>query len=255
MGIAAGDADADGLLDFYMTNYYRETNTLYRQVTPDIFVDATQAANLSDSTTYQLGFGTQFLDANLDGLQDLLSVNGHVEDLTAQGVPYQMRPQFMQNRGQGKFQEISSPALGDFFQKARLGRGMARLDWNRDGLEEAAISSLDQPFALLKNTTGKHGHRLVVHLTGTKSNRDATGASVSVKLKGQTLVRQMIAGDGYQASNQRSLVFGLGDVEQIEALEVKWPSGLRQQFEEVVVDQEIHLIEGKSRHAMRKVFN
>jgi len=255
MGIAAGDADADGLLDFYVTNYFRETNTLYRQVAPDVFVDETQSANMSDSTTYQLGFGTQFLDADLDGLQDLLIVNGHVEDLTSQGAPYQMRPQFMKNQGKGKFLDVTSPKLGSFFQQPRLGRGMARLDWNRDGLEEAAISSLDQPFVLLKNTTAQHGHRLVVHLTGTESNRDAIGASVRVKLKGQTLVRQMTAGDGYQASNQRILIFGLGEREQIETLEVSWPSGLQQHFGGIVVDQEIHLIEGEPGHSVKRGLN
>ncbi|MCA9014381.1 MAG: VCBS repeat-containing protein, partial [Planctomycetaceae bacterium] len=245
MGIAVGDADADGLLDLYVTNYYRETNTFYRQVSPDAFVDETQAANMSDASTYQLGFGTQFLDADLDGLLDLLIVNGHVEDLRAQDVPWQMRPQFMRNQGQGKFQELNSPELGTFFQTPRLGRGVARLDWNRDGREEAAISSIDQPFVLLENTTQRHGHRLVVHLTGTRSSRDAIGTTVRVKLKGQTLVRQLTAGDGYFASNQRVLVFGLGDAEQIESLEVTWPSGLQQQFGGEFVDQEVHLIEGQ----------
>lgn len=245
MGIAVGDADADGLLDLHVTNYYRETNTLYRQVAPDAFVDETQAANMSDSTTYKLGFGTQFLDADLDGLLDLLIVNGHVEDLRAQDVPYQMRPQFMKNQGQGQFQELNSPELGTFFQTPRLGRGVARLDWNRDGLEEAAISSLDQPFVLLENRTQHHGHCLVVRLTGTRSSRDAIGTTVRVRIKGQTLVRQLTAGDGYFASNQRILVFGLGDAKQIESLEVKWPSGLQQQFGGDVVDQEVHLIEGQ----------
>tara|TARA_R110002095_G_scaffold150422_1_gene129950 strand:+ start:15797 stop:18724 length:2928 start_codon:yes stop_codon:yes gene_type:complete len=245
MGIAVGDADADGLLDLYVTNYYRETNTFYRQVSPDLFIDETQAANMSDSTTYKLGFGTQFLDADLDGLLDLLIVNGHVEDLRTEDVPNQMRPQLMKNLGQGKFQELNSPGHGTFFQTPRLGRGMARLDWNRDGLEEAAISSLDQPFVLLENSTQNHGHRLVVRLTGTKSSRDAIGTTVRVKTKGQTLVRQLTAGDGYFASNQRTLVFGLGDAEQIDSLEVIWPSGEQQQFEGGVVDQEIHLIEGQ----------
>tara|TARA_R110002111_G_scaffold258083_1_gene326795 strand:+ start:15887 stop:18814 length:2928 start_codon:yes stop_codon:yes gene_type:complete len=255
MGIAAGDADSDGLLDLYVTNYFRETNTLYRQVAPDVFVDETQSANMSDSTTYQLGFGTQFLDADLDGLQDLLIVNGHVEDLSSEGIPYQMRPQFMKNRGQGIFQDVNSPETGTFFQQPRLGRGMARLDWNRDGLEEVAVSSLDQPCVLLKNTTAQHGHRLVVHLTGTESNRDAIGATVRVKVNGRTLVRQMTAGDGYQASNQRILVFGLGEGAQIETLEVSWPAGLQQHFGGIAVDQEIHLIEGWPGHSVKRILN
>jgi hypothetical protein len=147
-----------------------------------------------------------------------------------------------------QFQELKPTELGTFFQTPRLGRGLARLDWNRDGLEEAAVSSLDQPFVLLENLTQNHGHRLVVRLTGTKSSRDAIGTTVRVKTKGQTLVRQLTAGDGYFASNQRTLVFGLGDAKQIESLEVTWPSGVHQLFEGGVADQEVHLIEGQPEH-------
>ncbi|QDV19022.1 tetratricopeptide repeat protein [Gimesia panareensis] len=245
MGIAAGDADGDGLLDLFVTNYYRETNTLYRQIGPGEFVDETQTANLAESSLFLLGFGTQFLDADLDGLQDLVIVNGHVEDLRKSETPWQMRPQFMQNRGKGKFEEVKSPELGSFFQKTRLGRGMARLDWNRDGREEVAVSSLDQPVVLLENRTGDAGNRLVIRLTGTKSNRDAIGTTVRLKQNGQTLVRQLTAGDGYQASNQRMLVFGLGSQQQVTELEVNWPSGLKQRFSNLAANQEVHLIEGQ----------
>ncbi len=254
MGVAAGDADADGLLDIYVTNYYRETNTLYRQVSPDSFIDNTQAANLSDSTLYQLGFGTQFLDADLDSLLDLLIVNGHVEDLSADEIPWQMQPQLMWNRGKGVFQELQTPGIGAFFQKKRLGRGLARVDWNRDGREEAVLTSLDQPLALLKNTTEPHGHRLVVILTGTRSSRDAIGTTVRLKIKGETLVRQLTAGDGYQARNQRVLTFGTGESKADVQLEVNWPSGLKQVFEGVAIDQEVQLIEGQATPVIKRIY-
>ena len=245
MGIAAGDADADGLLDLFITNYYRETNTLYRQIGPDEFVDETQSANLAESSLYLLGFGTQFLDANADGLQDLVIVNGHVEDLRKMETPWQMRPQFLKNQGQGRFQELKADGLGAFFQKPRLGRGMARLDWNRDGREEVAVSSLDQPVVLLENRTKDSGNRLVVRLTGTESNRDAIGTTVRLKVSGLTLMRQLTAGDGYQASNQRVLVFGLGPDQQVSELEVSWPSGLKQSFTGIAANQELQLVEGQ----------
>ncbi|MCA9007393.1 MAG: CRTAC1 family protein, partial [Planctomycetaceae bacterium] len=254
MGVAAGDADADGLLDIYVTNYFRETNTLYRQVAPDSFIDKTPAANMSDSTLYQLGFGTQFLDADLDGLLDLLIVNGHVEDLSADEIPWQMQPQLMWNRGKGVFQELQTPGIGAFFQQKRLGRGLARVDWNRDGREEAVLTSLDQPLALLKNTTESHGHRLVVTLTGTRSSRDAIGTTVRLKIKGETLVRQLTAGDGYQARNQRVLTFGTGQSTAEVQLEVNWPSGLKQVFEGVAIDQEVQLIEGQATPIIKRSF-
>ncbi|WP_278470261.1 FG-GAP-like repeat-containing protein [Gimesia maris] len=254
MGVAAGDADTDGLLDIYVTNYFRETNTLYRQLSPDSFIDGTQRANMADTTLYQLGFGTQFLDADLDGLLDLLIVNGHVENLSADAVPWQMKPQLMLNRGKGVFQELQTPESGPFFQQKRLGRGLARLDWNRDGREEAVVGSLDQPVALLKNTTKSHGHRLVVTLTGTKSSRDAIGTTVRLKRNGQALVRQLTAGDGYQARNQRHLVFGTGTITTDVQLEVSWPSGLKQVFEGIAVDQEIQLIEGQATPSVKRIY-
>ncbi|QDT92091.1 FG-GAP-like repeat-containing protein [Gimesia algae] len=254
MGIAAGDADADGLLDFYVTNYYRETNTLYRQMAPDAFIDETQSAKLSDTTRYQLGFGTQFLDADLDGLLDLLIVNGHVEDLSAEDVPWQMQPQLMLNRGKGVFLQLQTPGMGSFFKQKRLGRGLARVDWNRDGREEAVVTSLDQPVALLKNTTEPHGHRLVVTLTGTKSSRDAIGTTVRLKAKDQTLFRQLTAGDGYQARNQRNLFLGTGERTADVRLEVSWPSGLKQVFEGIAIDQEIQLIEGQTTPVVKRIF-
>lgn len=254
MGIAAGDADGDGLLDFYVTNYFRETNTLYRQLSPDSFIDQTQSAEMTDTTLFQLGFGTQFLDADLDGLLDLLIINGHVEDLSAENVPWQMVPQLMLNRGKGVFEELQTPELGQFFQQKRLGRGLANVDWNRDGREEAVVTSLDQPVALLKNTTKSHGHRLVVTLTGTKSSRDAIGTTVRLKGNGQSLVRQLTAGDGYQARNQRHLIFGTGMNTTDVQLEVRWPSGLKQVFEGIAIDQEIQLIEGQASPVLKRSF-
>ncbi len=254
MGVAVGDADADGLLDFFVTNYFRETNTLYRQVAPDSFIDETQAAKMSDTTLYQLGFGTQFLDADLDGLLDLLIVNGHVEDLSKEGVPWQMEPQLMLNQGQGVFQEWKSPGMGMFFKQKRLGRGLARIDWNRDGRAEAVVTSLDQPVALLKNTTEPHGHRLVVTLTGTMSSRDAIGTTVRLHSEGLTLLRQLTAGDGYQARNQRCLIFGTGERTAVVQLEVSWPSGLKQVFEGIGIDQEIQLIEGQGTPVVKRIF-
>lgn len=245
MGIAAGDANGDGLLDLFITNFYRESNNLYLQQPDHTFLDATREANLSESGYYNLGWGAQFLDGELDGHPDLILVNGHVHVPSEPTVPYRMQPQYLQNSGNGRFVEISAQLLGEFFQQKALGRSLARLDWNRDGLEEACVSHLDSPAALLLNRTTDHGHFVAVSLVGTESDRDAVGATVDVVTGGRVLRSQLTSGDGYQASNQRRLVFGLAKAERILRIDVHWPAGTTQSFQDPAIDCEWILIEGR----------
>src|SRR5205823_7893052 len=132
-------------------------------------------------------------------------------DYSGAGRPFRMRPQYFQNMAGQRFEELKADSLGPFFAGEYLGRGLARLDWNRDGREDVVISHLDAPAALLTNTTGRTGHFLVLTLVGTQSARDAIGTSVRCTAAGRTRYRQLTAADGYMASNERRLVFGRGE--------------------------------------------
>ncbi|MBW3542077.1 MAG: VCBS repeat-containing protein [Planctomycetes bacterium] len=244
MGVAIDDADGDGRLDLFVTNFHKETNTLYVAKDSDFFIDQSDEANLAESSRAVLGFGTQFLDADLDGRPDLIITNGHVDDLRAYGRPYRMPPQFYRNVGGGRFEELPAGVLGPFFEEKSLGRGLARLDWNGDGREDAVISHLDRPAALLTNTTESPGHGVTLEFRGVVSARDAIGTVVRVKLGDETLVRQLTAGDGYQASNQRQLVIGLGSATTIDELQIRWPSGREQKFAALPADRRYVFIEG-----------
>jgi len=247
MGVASGDADGDGRLDLYVTNFYAEPNTLYLQGDGGMFVDATSAAGLRAPSYNMLGFGTQFLDGDLDGVLDLVVTNGHIEDLSYQQVPYQMQPQYYRGLGAGKFAELPSAEAGEFFQGKYLGRGLARLDFNLDGREDFVVSHLDAPAALVANVSPAAGHYLAVELRGVQSSRDAIGAEVSIVAAGRRRAAWLTAGDGYMASNQRRLVFGLGPCERVESLEIRWPSGLRQEFADLAADQSQIFVEGSPR--------
>lgn len=245
MGIAVDDWNQDGLLDLFVTNFLKEGSTLYRQLDNGSFQDDTATSGLLQPSLVTLGFGAQSLDGDLDGFPDLIVTNGHVDDHRPYGQPYHMPMQYYHNVGNGQFAEGTADELGPFFAAKHLGRGMARLDWNRDGREEVVVSHLHEPAALLTNTTAEYGHFLALHLRGVQSGRDAIGATVVMKSRLGTRVRQLTAGDGYQASNQRLLVFGLGQETAIDELEIRWPSGLRQAFAEVPADCEVLLVEGR----------
>ena len=246
MGVAAGDADGDGKLDLFVTNFYEEANTLYLQDSSGIFFDA-DANGLKGPSYSMVGFGAQFIDGDLDGWPDLVVTNGHVDDFTHQQIPYQMPPQYFRGLGGGKFSELPPAELGEFFQGKYLGRGLARLDWNRDGREDFVVSHLDAPTALVSNASTKTGHFLAVQLKGVRSARDAIGARVTLVAGGRSRTGWLTAGDGYQASNQRQLVFGLGPHARVEKLLIRWPSGSLQEFADLAADQELIFVEGSPR--------
>ncbi|MBT4864323.1 MAG: tetratricopeptide repeat protein [Planctomycetaceae bacterium] len=247
MGVAAGDANDDGMLDLFVTNYARESNSLYVQQQGLRFSDMTQQAGLRDGSFAMLGFGTQFLDADLDGLPDLVVANGHVDDSGNDGAAYPMPPQYFRNIGGGRFVESPQSQLGPYFQAAHVGRSLARLDWNRDGREEFAVSHLESPVALLTNTTANAGNFVAIRLVGVESSRDAIGTSVTVTMGNRQHTQQLTAGDGYQASNQRQLVFGLAENENIDRIELHWPSGLKQVLESLSAGAEYLIVEGHPR--------
>ena len=245
MGIAAGDADGDGLLDLFVTNFDNETHTLYHQHPGCLFEDATIRAGLDKKEGPYVGWGTQFVDGDLDGDLDLVITNGHINDLTPKGRPYQMPPQYFQNLGEGVFELQAAATVGDFFLGNYLGRGMTRLDWNRDGREDLAISHLDAPAALLTNTTRAAGNSVILRFVGVESPRDAVGTTIKAVAAGRTWVRQLTAGDGNQASNERVIILGIGAATSIETLIVRWPSGQEQAFSELATGGEYLFIEGR----------
>jgi tetratricopeptide (TPR) repeat protein len=244
MGVAADDVDGDGRLDLFVTNFFKEFNALYLQGNTYGFEDATSNSGLGDPGFQKLGFGTQFLDADLDGWPDLVVANGHIDDFTHQRTPFRMSPQAFRNTGSGHFQEMRPESLGPYFERKLVGRSLAKLDWNRDGKEDFVVSHLFDSVALLTNTTQTDNHWLALQLSGTRSNRDAIGTTVTVETAGRKIVNQLTSGSGYAASNQRRMLVGLGRHERITELRVHWLSGNDQVFHNIAADREYLLVEG-----------
>lgn len=244
MGIAADDANGDGRLDLFTTNFRDEANTFYLQDSSGLFVDATSSAGLEAPSWPYVGWGTQFLDADLDGDSDIVLCNGHVDDYRDEGVEYHMRPQFFKNTGGGRFVEMRAEDLGDYFGRKYLGRGLARLDWNGDGRMDFVVSNIGDRVSLVTNRSTGCGHFVNVRLHGTAGARDAICSRVEVVTEERHWRKQLVAGDGYMACNQRLLQFGIGRADTVEELRVQWPSGETTTVRAFPANVTIDVIEG-----------
>lgn len=245
MGITIGDVDRDGELDLFQANFHGEANTIYSGLGDGFFNDATSRAGLYTPSLGMLGWGTEFLDVDLDGWLDLVVINGHLEDRRRFETPFRMPAQLFRNDGRGKFVAAVVENDDAWLQEPRLGRSLATLDWNRDGQMDLTVTSLDSPVALLIGDTESVGSFTQIHLIGVESERDAIGTKVVIEAAGLRQVYQLTAGDGFQACNQRRIHAGLGEASIIDRLTVSWPSGSVQEWEALKVDQEIIVIEGR----------
>lgn len=245
MGVAAGDTNRDGAIDLLVTNYFDETNTLYLQEPNGIFRDVTRSSGLIAPSLKMLGFGAQFLDAQNDGEADLVVLNGHIDDMTHAGMGYRMRSQFFLGNGQSKWVELNPKELGPYFERERLGRALALIDFDRDGRQDFIATDLERPTSLVRNVS-QSGNYLTIRLVGTKSHRDAIGTNVTVTVAGTQRTQQLVSGCGYMVTNEKILHFGLGSVEQVDRIDLDWPSGTRETYYNVQANTHWTAIENVS---------
>ncbi len=241
MGIARGDLDGDGRPDLAVTNFFGESTTFYQNLGGGLFTDRTAAVGLDAPSRYRLGFGVSFLDADDDGRLDLLTVNGHIADSRPE-IPYAMPAQLMLGGAGGRLVDVST-AAGAPFQVPRLGRGLAVGDLDDDGRLDAIVVSHEGPAAYFHNT-GPGGHSIAIRLEGTRSNRDAVGTRVTIQAGGRSQLGERFGGGSYQSAGDPRLHFGLGDATRVDAIEVRWPSGLVQKFGPLPADAGYVIREG-----------
>ncbi|WP_161604367.1 CRTAC1 family protein [Roseiconus nitratireducens] len=248
MGIAANDADGDGDLDFLVTHFTDEYNTLYVQIAPGLWADRTTGFALARPTEPMLAYGTQWLDADGDGNLELLVANGNVDDFSHNGHAYRMPMQMFARRGDGRFVPLKADGLGDYFVSQRLGRALVTVDADCDGRTDALVTHLFDPVSLLINQTppAPDHVRTTFQVVGTRSHRDAIGTTVELTRGGQTVTRQLTAGDGYQCSQQRRLIFDLLATDGPASVTVTWPDGSRERLAGVKAGGDYLVIQGES---------
>ncbi|MDC0251616.1 FG-GAP-like repeat-containing protein, partial [bacterium] len=243
MGIAYGDLDHNGKLDLHVTNYWNEASDVYLQRQTGLFVPAGLDFGTFAASQKTVGWGTQAADFDRNGWLDLAVLNGHVVNKPGSREPYEMKPQLFQALSDGSSTRVPMNPGDRYWAQNRLGRTMAVLDWNGDARPDLVCNHLDGPAALLSNNT-KTGNSLQLELQGTHSERDATGAKVTVTSGKQSWTRWQAGGDGFLCSNEAVLDFGLANASSVDRVDVQWPSGKKQTFHDLEVNRRYLFVEG-----------
>ncbi|MHB1557965.1 MAG: FG-GAP-like repeat-containing protein [Isosphaeraceae bacterium] len=240
MGTAIGDLDGDGRPDLFVTNFYGESTTFFRNLGDGMFADASVDAGLSGPTRFLLGFGVATLDANRDGRLDLAIANGHVND-DRPDYPYAMPASLLLGGGDGRLADASTSA-GEAWTVPRVARGLAVGDLDNDGRVDVVLLPQKSPLAYLHNRTDG-GHFATFRLEGTKSNRDGIGAVVSITTGGRRNRAWRYGGGSYQSASDPRIHFGL-ETDRIDEVEVRWPSGRVDRHRDLAADRGYLLREG-----------
>ena len=245
MGVSAADYDRDGWLDIVKTNFDDDTTSLYRNHGDGTFDDTTVAGGLGTNTRY-LGWGTGFIDVDLDSWPDIFIVNGHVypeADRIGGRYSYQQPKLLYRNLGNGRFEDVSVRAGAGVVAKSAA-RGAAFGDLFNTGQQDIVVNNMHDSPALLRNCASPPGHALVMQLVGTKSNRSAIGARVTVHVAGRRLIDEVRSGGSFCSQNDLRIHVGLGGQTRTERIEVVWPSGATETMAGVDADQLLVIREG-----------
>ncbi len=250
MGVDSADFDNSGFPGLVVGNFTNEGMALYRNDGSGLFTDQAPAAGIAQLSTKSLTFSALFFDYDLDGLPDVLAINGHVSDdisVVQPTMKYAEPPQLFHNLGKARFEEVTNK-IGSAFPRPVVGRGGAYLDFDNDGDLDLVITANNGVARLLRNDNGNQNDFLRVKTVGTRSNRDGIGAKVTVKTStGAHLSAMVRSGSSYLSQSELPLTFGLGKPAPGTTLtvEVTWPSGRRDSVPNVKPNQFITIQEGK----------
>jgi enediyne biosynthesis protein E4 len=247
MGVDMGDFDRDGKLDFSITNYADQPKGLYLNQGQPGFTDITYSAKIAQSSLPYVSWGTGFADFANNGLPDLLIASGHVYpdvDTVPKNVKYREPLLLYHNKGDRTFDEIADAAgLNSGPMQSR--RGVAFGDINNDGNVDMVIFNVGAPPSLFLNETKNSNHRVLFKLIGTKCNRGAVGARITVTSATRSQLEELKAGSSYISTSDPRLHFGLAGDSVIDKVEIRWPDGFVETLKNVASDAIYTIVEGQ----------
>lgn len=249
MGIDVADYENRGEPGVLITNFAGEQLSLYRRDASGLFIDVAARCGIGIPSQRFLGFGAFFFDADLDGWQDILVANGHIQDDVAvrnSGVTYAQSGLLFRGLGDGRFEDVTADSGA--LTVPRVARGAACGDIDGDGDLDALLTTNGGPAALLMQAGRPINHWLALRLVGKRSNRSAIGASVRVRSGDLTQTRMVRSGSSYLSHSALELTFGLGQRTVVDEIEVRWPNGTVEAFSCPGVDRVLTLTEGEPSH-------
>jgi enediyne biosynthesis protein E4 len=237
MGVDFSDYDNDGRPDIFVTDLSNERYRLFRHSGAGSFRDVTDATGVGGATLPFSGWSTRFVDYDNDGWKDIFVAQGHVMDTiekTSPNLRYLQPPLLLRNEA-GRFQRI---AIGEAFRGEWAGRGAAFGDLDNDGDVDIVVSNVGQKPILLRNDGGNRNEWLAIRTIGTRSNRDGIGSRVKiVSVSGSTQYFTVNTAAGYLSASDRRLVVGMNANSIAKLVEIRWPSGAVQRFDNVKARQ------------------
>jgi hypothetical protein len=252
MGIAAGDYENNGQVDFFVTDFGDDYKVLFHNDGEASFTDVSYDVGIAQTTIPFVGWGDGFLDYDNDGWLDLFMVNGHVYPQVDQhdwGTTWAERPLLFHNvPGRAKTRRFAyvSPVKGTGLADVIPARGAAFGDLFNDGKIDVIINPIDGPPVLLRNVNPDHHHWVEMSLVGgPKGPRDATCATVYLKANGLRMRQDVLASGSYISANDRRPHFGLGDATDAGTAEIHWPDGTKETLKLPAVDRIYTITEGK----------
>jgi hypothetical protein len=246
MGVDWGDYDGDGRLDLFVTTFYQQPKSLYHNDGRGQFSEVSDAAGIAVPTLPYVAFGTCFFDLDNDGRLDLAIANGHVRDNPERldpAVHYAQPLQLFHNEGGGVFHDLSKQA-GPAFARPIVGRAMACGDVDNDGDVDLLVVDAAGAPLLLRNEVGSRRHWLTVRAL-TAARRDAIGARITVTAGGKKQVAEVRPGASFLATNDPRVHFGLGEVDRVERLQIRWPDGRTEERRDLPANQFLTLLEAR----------
>jgi enediyne biosynthesis protein E4 len=247
MGVDFGDYLHEGRLSIYVTNFTDQPNNLYHNLGALGFTDVGWASKTAQPAYPYVKWGTGFVDFSNTGWLDVFVANGHVYpqvDAIPGGVKYRQPMQLFRNLHDGTFEDISA-ASGLTQIPLACRRGAAFGDINNDGNMDIALLNVGEPPTLLLNRVQNENHRVLFKLIGTKSNRAAIGARVTILASGFRQFSEVRAGGSYLSQNDLRQHFGLGLATKIDSVEIRWPNGKVETLQNLAADAIYTIVEGE----------